>query len=80
MIYERTGRVEDEDVTVVTSCWEIHFSKKKGKLQKTEEAARSGLGLLTGGDPKETPRTLSGKEGTHAGRARVSKLLTRGQI
>lgn len=30
---------------VLASCWEIHFSKKEGKLQKTEETARRGLAL-----------------------------------
>lgn len=80
MVEERIGCAEDEDVMVVARCREIHFSEKKGQLQKIEEAARKGLALLTGGVPKATPRTLNGKEQAHAGTASVSQLVTVGQI
>lgn len=47
--------MEDEDVRVLASCWEIHFSEKEGKLQKTEEPARRGLAPSLEVFPKRLP-------------------------
>ena len=53
---------------------------REGTASENRELPGRGLAPLTGAVPRKTPRTLHGRERARAGRARVSQLVTVGQI